>query len=139
MEVNHTSNILVIENDQSNFQVRKCIAQALGLLSSIKLIHAKDVKTGLSMLEKNKFSAIIYSEEDCTEKDSLIQKLGDFHPPLVIQTEDSDYYKHKQSLDQNIMYVPIYDTLEGMHQVLILAATLGGKKTKETTEVLEFH
>ena len=139
MEVNHTSNILVIENDQSNFQVRKCIAQALGLLSSIKLVYAKDVNTGLLMMGKNKFNAIIYSEEECTEKDILIKKLGNLHPPLVIQTEDSAFYKDKQSLDQNIMYVPIYDTLEGMHQVLILAATLGGRINKSVNQLEDLH
>lgn len=131
MEVHSSTRILVIEGDQANFQVRRCIAQALGLLPDLDLIYAPDVTEGLTIIEKTNLDAIIFSEEDLYERDLLLDSLGVEHPPLVLQTEDSEFFKTKQNLDQRIMYVPIYDTLEGMHQVLLLAATLGQKTSKD--------
>lgn len=132
-EVNKTTKILVIEGDQTNFQVRKCIAQALGLNPTVELVYAQDVTEGLKIMDKLSPDAIIFSEEDTLEKDFLLESVGNIHPPIIMQTEDPNYYKKKQSLEDNIMYVPFYDTLEGMHQVIVLAAALGekfeGKKT----------
>ncbi len=138
MEVQNATKILVIEGDQANFQVRKCIAQALGLLPTINLLHAKDVVEGLKIIEQTKLDAIIYSEEDLFDREFLLESLGTTHPPLVLQTEDSEFFKTKQTLEQNIMYVPIYDTLEGMHQVLMLAASLG-KRVGSSTRTQEVH
>jgi hypothetical protein len=127
MEVRISTKILIIEGDHANFQVRKCIAQALGLLPEVDLLYAPDVSEGLQMMEQKKPDAIIFSEEDSSERELLLDCLDDTHPPLVLQTEDCEYFKTKQNLDQKVMYVPVYDTLEGMHQVLILAASLGRK------------
>lgn len=126
-EVQKTTKILVIEGDQMNFQVRKCIAQALGLQTSVELVHAPDVTEGLKMIDKINPDAIIFSEEDVLEKEFLLESVGHTHPPIILQTEDPSYFKKKQSIEENIMYVPFYDTLEGMHQIIVLAAALGEK------------
>lgn len=126
-EVPKTTKILVIEGDQTNFQVRKCIAQALGLNPAIELVYAQDVTEGLRLIDKLSPDAIIFSEEDKLEKDFLLESVGNIHPPIIFQTEDPSHFKKKQSLEENIMYVPFYDTLEGMHQVIVLAAALGEK------------
>jgi len=125
--VNKTTKILVIEGDQTNFQVRKCIAQALGLNPSVELFHAQDVTEGLSFIDKMDPDAIIFSEDDTQEKEFLLESIGHSHAPLIMQTEDPKYFEKKQSIEENVMYVPFYDTLEGMHQVIILAAALGEK------------
>lgn len=138
MEVRNATKILVIEGDQTNFQVRKCIAQALGLLPQLDLIYAADVSEGLKMIENYRPDAIIFSEEDLYERDLLLENIGNEHPPIILQTEDSEFFKTKQSLEQDIMYVPVYDTLEGMHQVLVLAATMG-KRTKTTQQTQAMH
>lgn len=122
-----STKILVIEGDQTNFQVRKCIAQALGLNPTVELVYAHDVTEGLRLMDKLLPDAIIFSEDDILEKDFLLESIGHDHPPIVLQTEDPKYFKKKQSLEENIMYVPFYDTLEGMHQVIVLAAALGEK------------
>lgn len=120
-----STKILVIEEDQTNFQVRHCIAQALGLTNSIDLIYAYDVSEALRIMEKSSPDVILFSEEDLIEKEMLLDFLGEKHPPLILQTEDDAHFSHKQKTDQKIMYVPVYDTLEGMHQVLMLAASMG--------------
>lgn len=126
-EVSKTTKILVIEGDQTSFQVRKCIAQALGLNTSVELVHASDVSEGLKIMDKIHPDAIIFSENDKLEKEFLLDSVGNIHPPIILQTEDASYFNKKQSIEDNVMYVPFYDTLEGMHQIIVLAAALGEK------------
>jgi len=128
-EVRKSTRILVIDADQTNFQVRHCIAQALGLLNSIELIHTSDVSEGVNIINTKGTDAIIFSEESITEKKRLLDSLSLDHPPLVLETSDVNHFKQKQNLNQNIMYVPVYDTLEGMHHVLLLAVSLAEKFT----------
>lgn len=137
-EVRKSTRILVIDADQTNFQVRHCIAQALGLLNSIELIHTSDISEGVNIINSKGTDVIIYSEESLTEKKRLLDSLSLDHPPLVLETSDVNHFKKKQNLNQNIMYVPIYDNLEGMHQVLLLAVSLAEKFTTKHSSA-EMH
>ncbi|HMO18789.1 MAG TPA: hypothetical protein PKA63_11375 [Oligoflexia bacterium] len=133
---NSNTTILIIEDDQKNFEVRKCIAQALGLLNTVTLLYARDVSEALHSIDECRPDAIIYSENDTSEKAFLLENLGEKHPPLVCQTSDTEHFKQKQNMLQNIMYVPEYDTLEGMHQVLLLATSMG-KRFNDSLSISE--
>ncbi len=126
-EAKNTTKILIIDNDQTSFQVQECVAKALGTLKNIELIHAADVTEALSMIDKQIPDAILCSDEDHGEKSLLLDAVGRSHPPILFQTADKNHFKKKQSLEQDIMYVPQYETLEGIHQLLTLAAAMGEK------------
>lgn len=128
----HTK-ILVIDNDYTSFQVHECIAKALGNLKHVELVHASDVTEALKVMERLDPDAILVSEEDRAEHELLLDSVGNLHPPILLQTNDKVHFEKKQSLEQDVMYVPFYDTLEGIHQLITLLVAIGEKHCGQRT------
>ena len=126
-EFKQSTKILVIDNDYTSFQVHECIAKALGTLKHVEMVHASDVTEALRVMERMSPDAILVSEEDRDEHCLLLDSIGAFHPPILLQTNDKIHFEKKQSLDQDVMYVPFYDTLEGIHQLITLLVAIGEK------------
>jgi len=122
----HTK-ILVIDHDYTSFQVHECIAKALGTLKHVELVHAADVTEALRVMDRVNPDAILVSEEDGDEQSLLLDSVGAMHPPILLQTNDKGHFDKKQSLEQDVMYVPFYDTLEGIHQLITLLVAIGEK------------
>jgi hypothetical protein len=119
--------ILVIDNDYTSFQVHECIAKALGTLKHVEMVHAADVTEALRVMDKVNPDAILVSEEDSDEQSLLLDSVGTLHPPILLQTNNKVHFDKKQSLEQDVMYVPFYDTLEGIHQLITLLVAMGEK------------
>jgi len=122
-----STKILVIDNDYTSFQVNECIAKALGSMKHVEMVHASDVTEALRVMEKMIPDAILVSEEDGDEQSLLLDSIGTSHPPILLQTTNSVHFEKKQSLEQDVMYVPFYDTLEGIHQLITLLVAIGEK------------
>ncbi len=127
VELKQNTKILVIDNDYASFQVNECIAKALGTLDHIEMIHSNDVTEALRLMEKIHPDAILVSDENKDEQSLLLDSIGAFHPPILLQTTDTVHFEKKQTLEQDVMYVPFYDTLEGIHQLIMLLVAMGEK------------
>jgi hypothetical protein len=91
------------------------------------MVHAADVTEALRVMDKVNPDAILVSEEDSDEQSLLLDSVGTLHPPILLQTNNKVHFDKKQSLEQDVMYVPFYDTLEGIHQLITLLVAMGEK------------
>ena len=91
--------ILFIDNDEPAFEVRQCMAKVLGSLPPVKLFHAKDATEALSMLDELKPDVVVLDDEQGAEK------------------------------DQSVTYIPKSDSLEGIHDTLVLITAIGVRAT----------
>ena len=118
-----TKKILYIDNDEVSFQLRKCMAQALNKLPPVELYHAADATEALLMLEDLEPDVIIIDTEVEEERLLFMDSLVGAHPPVVLQTEGQTEVS-PATLDGSITYIPKDETLEGIHQTLMIAATV---------------
>ena len=117
--------ILFIDQNEASFQVQRCVAKALSSLPPVQLYHAHDATEALAMIDKLSPDVIIIDEEDLDENELLIDSLGPQHPPIVLQTEENITSPSQFTLNQKITRIPRSESLEGIHQTLLLAAALG--------------
>jgi chemotaxis response regulator CheB len=128
-ELNTTpTKILVIDGDDASFQVRQCIAQALGSLP-IELMHARDATEALSLLERFCPDVIVIDDDEPGERDLFIDSLAFNHPPVVIETDNPNADVKTFSLEKQITEIPRGDSLEDIHKALLLVAAIGNKAT----------
>ncbi len=115
--------ILFIDNDEASFQFRKCMAKVMGTLPPIELFHANDATEALGLLEALNPDVIVIDGELIEEKDLFLDSLTSNHPPVVIQTEK----KGSSNYDELITCVEKNESIDGIHQTLLLATEIGIK------------
>lgn len=115
--------ILFIDNDEMAFQVRQCMVRVLNQLPPVELFHANDATEALALLENLKPDVIILDDELAEERDLFLDSLTPKHPPVVVQTES----EAKKAARKEVTYIEKNESLEGIHQTLLVATTLASK------------
>lgn len=142
-KVDCPTKVLMIDNDEVSFQFQKCMAQIIEGLPNLELHFAADATEGLAMLDSLHPDVIILEHEDEHEQQLFLDSLGGIHPPVLVES-DSCNSSEKRSLNKvdlksPVNQIPRSDSLESIHQKLILAARLGGPKTEQQVETVELH
>lgn len=127
--------ILFIENDETSFQVRKCMARALSSLPPIELFHVHDATEALAILDELKPDVIVLDDETSDEKELLVDTLRRDRPPIVLRTEEK-LSKEQKALGDNITRIPKNESLDGLHQTLVLVTAIGVKANVEREQLL---
>ncbi len=122
-----TTKILFVDSDETSFQVRQCMARVLSSLPPIELFHARDATEALAMLEQLKPDVIVLDDEIPAERDLFIDSLPGNHPPIVLRSETTLPAPEKFKLDKHVTYIPKNESLDGIHQTLILVTAIGLK------------
>jgi len=122
---NSCTKILVVSEDESSFQLQRCVAIALGKGNSIDMIYAKDASEALSIIESESPDVILFNGEETEEADLLFESLSYNHPPVVFQTDED--LKLPKTDDSSVTFIPQDETLEGIHETLQLLMTIGEK------------
>ena len=118
------SRILIVDHDETAFQVRKCIAAVSAGLSGIELLYARDASEALAIIEKKQPHAVLFStDENNDEAELLIDSLSSGHPPIVIQGDQSLDNLHIPEPD-HIKKIPNDDSLDSIHATLRLLNSL---------------
>lgn len=125
--------ILFVEEDERSFEVRQCVAKVLQALPPVQLFHAKDATEALHLLEQIRPDVIVLDGDGQEEKELFIDSLHGEHPPVVVRTEEEDKNIVKNfSLEKSVNYIPKNESLEGIHQTLLLAAAIGHRNSTTT-------
>jgi chemotaxis response regulator CheB len=130
-----STKILFVESDGLAFQVRECIAKAIANLPSFEMIHAIDATEALSHIELSQPDVIVIDSEEAEECELLIDSLSAIHPPVIVQTNSASKAKGHDA-DLNITYLEKNDSLEGIHQTLLIASSLAEKNSQKETNVI---
>ena len=126
--------ILFVEEDERSFEVRQCVAKVLQSLPPVQLFHAKDATDALNLLEQIRPDVIVLDGEVQEEKELFIDSLHGEHPPVMVRTEEEDANVVKNfSLDKSVNYIPKNESLEGIHQTLLLAAAIGHRNSSSSS------
>ncbi|MBP9838357.1 MAG: response regulator transcription factor [Proteobacteria bacterium] len=128
--------ILIIEEDETTFQVKKCIAKVLEALPPMELFHAKDSSEALTMIDQIKPDVVVLEHDNKDEQDLLIDSLAPNHPPVMCCTEDKISADKKFSFDKSVNYIPKSESIDGIHQTLMLATALGTKTSGKPSKAL---
>ena len=91
----------------------------------IELFHAKDACEALTLLDQIKPDVIVLDDEIPVERDMLMDSLSPGHPPIVLRTETNLPSPKDFRIDQTITYIPKNESLEGIHQTLVLITAIG--------------
>ena len=130
--------ILVIDSDEAAFQVRQCVAKALAGLPPLELFHARDATEALAMMERLSPDVVILDDAEAEERELFMDSLSLNHPPIVLQTDDPEEIgtPAQFTIDKQVTYIPRNESLEGIHQTLLLAAAIGVKFTGKHTDAV---
>lgn len=121
--------ILIIDHDETSFQVQQCVARALSNLPPVELYHAHDATEALAMIDKLHPDVIMLDDEEREEKDLLIDSLGAIHPPVVLTTDENLPSPKQFNLNESVTRIPRSESLEDIHQTLLLVTAIGVKFT----------
>jgi len=132
--------ILFIDNDETSFQFRKCMAKVLNSLPPIELFHAVDATEALGMLETLQPDVIVIDGELAEEKELFLDSLSSEHPPIVLQTNESTDERNSDQFEtsNHITKMEKNESVDGIHQTLRLASELG-TKALEAKNITRFH
>lgn len=122
--------ILFLDEDETSFQIRKCIAKALAALPQVELFQARSANEGLKMIEATKFDVVVIDHERPEEQRSFLDGLSSNHPPVVLQTNTTP---SAELIRRHITCIPKSETLEGIHQALLIAAAIGEQRSPVVT------
>lgn len=126
--------VLFIDNDEVSFQFQKCMAQIIEGLPTLELFFAGDATEGLAMLDSLHPDVIILEHEDEREQQLFLDSLSALHPPVLVQSGEENQKTSRNLSSVNLLSqinkIPRSDSLEAIHQKLILAARLGNVKTE---------
>ncbi len=129
--------ILFVETDETSFEVRKCMAKVLAALPPVLLFHAKDATEALTMMESVKPDVVVLDDEMEGEHQLFLDSLATEHPPVVVRSEGARPDPKTFTLDQTVTYIPKSETLEGIHNTLMLVAAIGVRSSAgKQSEVL---
>lgn len=122
-----STKILFVNTDEEAFQVSKCIAQVLAELPPVELFHASDATEALSVVEREGVDVVVLDNDLLDEKNLFIDGLTGNHPPILLQTEadNRNDLARRARKDKPITYIPKPETIDGIHQTLMLAAAIG--------------
>lgn len=122
-----STKILFVNTDEEAFQVSKCIAQVLAELPPVELFHASDATEALSVVEREGVDVVVLDNDLLDEKNLFIDGLVGNHPPILLQTEadNRNDLARRARKDKPITYIPKPETIDGIHQTLMLAAAIG--------------
>ena len=124
-----TTKILFVDSDETSFQVRQCMARVLDSLPPIELFHARDATEALQMLEQLKPDVIVLDDDTPAERDLFMDSMSGGHPPIVVRSENRASSPKEFSLTKSVNYIPKNESLDGIHQTLILVTAIGVKAT----------
>lgn len=121
--------ILIIDHDELSFQIQQCIAKALAKIPPVELYHAKDATEALAMMDNLRPDVVLIDDEEPEERNLFIDSLSRNHPPVLIQTSENFTQAKNFTLQDEITRIPRSESLEGIHQTLMLAVAMGSKFT----------
>jgi DNA-binding NarL/FixJ family response regulator len=129
MGESEATKILFIDNDETTFQFRKCMARVLGQLPPIELFHASDATEALHLLEQLKPDVVVLDGDTPEERDLFLDSIVGEQPAIIVQSESgskegTNMPAHWKS---QVTYVSKMETLEGIHQTLLVAASMASK------------
>lgn len=122
--------ILFVDNDETAFEFRKCMAKVLGQLPPMELFHATDATEALHLLEQVQPHVVIFDDYLPEERELFLDSLVGSHPQIVIQTDRAEASREKTFGNRKITYVNHADSLEAIHQTFVLAASLATGNTE---------
>ncbi len=122
-----TTKILFVESDEISFQVRECMAKVLNALPPIELFHARDATEALAMLEQLKPDVIVLDDENPAESDLFMESMVKGHAPIVIRTDTRATPAKEFSIGKPVTFIPKGESLDGIHQTLMLVTAIGVK------------
>ena len=118
--------ILFIDNDEASFQIRQCVARVLAELPPLEMFHARDASEGLALLDEHHPDVVVFDDELGSELKLFLDSLAKNHPPIVFCTETADQFD-KTRPEDDVTCIPKCESLEGLHQTLVVAASLASK------------
>lgn len=119
--------ILIVDQDETAFQVRKCIASVSFGLTGIELLYARDASEAIAMIEKKSPDAILFStDQDSEEAELLIDSLSSNHPPILIQGDENIEKLYIPEPDR-IKKIPNDDSIDSIHETLKMLTALAEK------------
>jgi chemotaxis response regulator CheB len=120
--------ILVVDHDETSFQVRRCIAMALEEARTVELIYAEDASEALSIIEKFAPDVVLFNGSEAEEADLLFESLAYDHPPIIFQSDDQLKLPCRNQDELGaIRCIPMDESLEQMHETLKLVISIGEK------------
>ena len=119
--------ILFIDNDELSFEFRKCMARVISSLPPMELFHAHDATEALNMLESLHPDVVILDSDSHEENELFIDSLNGSHPPIVVLEDDPQL----KNAANDIRYLKKNDSIEGIHQTLLVASELGTKDNNQ--------
>jgi DNA-binding NarL/FixJ family response regulator len=122
-----TTKVLFLESDDASFQVKKCVAKVLSGLPPVEFYQARDASEALSLLNTVHPDVVVIDEESDAERDLFMESVGRTHPPVVVTRDGEQTQLSEFSLDNPVTYLPRTESLEAMHQTLVLITALGIK------------
>lgn len=122
-----TTKILFVDSDETSFQVRQCMAKVLDSLPPIELFHARDATEALAMLEQLKPDVIVLDDDTPAERDLFMDSMTGSHPPIVVRSDNRASSPREFSLTKAVNYIPKNESLDGIHQTLVLVTAIGVK------------
>jgi DNA-binding NarL/FixJ family response regulator len=119
--------ILFIEEDQTSFEIRRCIARVLEGIQPLELYHAKDATEALELLDEVKPDVVVIEHEESAEQDLFLDSLKKSHPPVIAK---------EQCSRPGVNYVERDGSLESIHNLLRRATELAllGTASGETPQ-----
>lgn len=128
-EKSRTTKILFVDNDETSFEVRQCMAKVLNALPPIELFHARDASEALALLDQLKPDVVVLDDDTPAERDLFMDSLAGNHPPIVVRSETREILPKDFSLEKRVTYIPKSESLDGIHQTLMLVTAIGVKAT----------
>ena len=119
--------ILFIDNDELSFEFRKCMARVINSLPPMELFHAHDATEALNMLESLHPDVVILDSDSREENSLFLDSLVGAHPPIVVLEDEVEKVTTRAD-DGDIRYLKKNDSIEGIHQTLLVASELGSKE-----------
>lgn len=117
--------ILIVEEDESSFEFRRCLADKLEELPPIELFHARDATEALALIESLCPDVLVIDDDNPDESELLIDSLDPEHLPVVFCTENVDQAIRVLVGANDVTCIQRNESIEGLHQTLRVAAALG--------------
>ena len=127
-----TGRVLFVEEDIAAFQILECLVKVLQNIHPIELFHASDASDALSRFSKIHPHVIVMNNESYEDIELLKDNIINENASLVLfRNIDEQDNNKKQKSDTNIVFLPRSETLEEIHNNLIILSSLATKKTME--------
>ncbi len=128
MTSTQVTKVLFFDNDETSFQFRQCMARVLNQIPPVELLHAKDATEALKVLDASEIDVVVIDADIKDELEFFLENLKLGHPPIVLRTDTkpnpADYSV------QGITFIKKNESLAGVHQTLLIAATVAAKSAQ---------